>query len=52
MFKNKNFLIFPVIFLLIGCSSGDDDNIALLEASVSSSNDAPAYDDLYNQLAI
>lgn len=47
MFKNKNFLIFPVIFLLIGCSSGDDDNIALLEASVSSSNDAPAYDETY-----
>ena len=47
MFKNKNFLIFSLILLLIGCSSSDDDNIALLEASVSSSNDAPAYNETY-----
>lgn len=47
MFKNKNFLIFPVFLMLIGCSSSDDDSVALLEASVSSSNNAPAYDETY-----
>jgi len=46
MFKIKYFSLFSIILLLIGCS-GSDENISSLEATVTSSNDAPLYDETY-----
>ena len=47
MFKINLLKTIPAILLLISCSGGDDDNILVLEASVSSSNDNPAYNETY-----
>ncbi len=42
-----NHLILPITLLLIGCSGSDGDSVPALEASVTSSNDAPLYDESY-----
>ncbi len=47
MFKINLLKTIPVILLLMSCSGGDDDNISVLEASISSSNDNPAYNETY-----
>ena len=41
MFKFKYFTLFSFTLLLISCSGSDDDGISTLEATVTSSNDAP-----------
>ena len=47
MFKINLLNTIPVILLLISCSGGDDDNRSVLEASISSSNDNPEYNETY-----
>ena len=47
MFKIKYLTLFSITLLLIGCSGSDDDSISTLEATVTSSNDAPLYDETY-----
>ena len=47
MFKIKYFSLFSITLLLIGCSGSDDDAVSTLEATVTSSNDAPLYDETY-----
>ena len=47
MFKIKYFSLFSITLLLIGCSGSDDESISTLEATVTSSNDAPLYDETY-----
>lgn len=47
MLKNKYLSIFPIILLLIGCSGSDGESVADLAATVTSSNDAPLYDETY-----
>jgi len=47
MFKINLLKTIPVILLLMSCSGGDDDNTFVLEASISSSNDNPAYNETY-----
>ena len=47
MFKIKYFTLFSITLLLIGCSGSDNDNLLTIEATVTSSNDNPAYDEVY-----
>ena len=47
MFKIKHFSLFSITLLLIGCSGSDGESISTLEATVTSSNDAPLYDETY-----
>ena len=47
MFKFKYFTLFSFTLLLISCSGSDGDSIPTLEATVTSSNDAPLYDETY-----
>ena len=47
MFKIKYLTLFSITLLLIGCSGSDDENLSTLEATVTSSNDAPLYDETY-----
>ena len=47
MFKIKYLTLFSITLLLIGCSGSDDENVSTLEATVTSSNDAPLYDETY-----
>ena len=47
MFKIKYFSLFSIVLLLIGCSGSDGENLSTLEASVTSSNDTPLYDETY-----
>ena len=47
MFKLNNFITFSVILALFGCSGGDSDSLSTIEATVTSSNDNPAYDEVY-----
>ena len=47
MFKIKYLTLFSITLLLIGCSGSDDENLSTLEATVTSSNDAPLYDEIY-----
>lgn len=47
MFKLNNFITFSVILALVGCSGGDSDSLPTIEATVTSSNDNPAYDEVY-----
>ena len=47
MFKLNNFITLSVILALVGCSGSDSDNLSTIEATVTSSNDNPAYDEVY-----
>ena len=47
MFKLKNFITLSVILALVGCSGSDSDGLSTIEATVTSSNDNPAYDEVY-----
>ena len=47
MFKIKYLTLFSFTLLLIGCSGSDGESVSTLEASVTSSNDAPLYDETY-----
>ena len=47
MFKLNNFTTLSVILALVGCSGSDSDNLSTIEATVTSSNDNPAYDEVY-----
>ncbi len=47
MFKIKYFTLFSFTLLLIGCSGSDNENLSTIEATVTSSNDNPAYDEVY-----
>ena len=46
MFKIKYLTLFSIL-LLIGCSGSDGESVSTLEATVTSSNDAPLYDETY-----
>ena len=47
MFKIKYLTLFSFTLLLIGCSGSDGESVSTLEATVTSSNDAPLYDETY-----
>ena len=47
MFKIKYLTLFSITLLLIGCSGSDGESVSTLEATVTSSNDAPLYDETY-----
>ncbi len=47
MFKLKNFITLSVILALVGCSGNDSESLLTIEATVTSSNDNPAYDEVY-----
>ena len=47
MFKLNNFITLSVILALVGCSGSDSENLSTIEATVTSSNDNPAYDEVY-----
>ena len=47
MFKLNNFITLSVILALVGCSGSDSDGLSAIEATVTSSNDNPAYDEVY-----
>ena len=47
MFKLNNFITLSVILALVGCSGSDSDSLSTIEATVTSSNDNPAYDEVY-----
>ena len=47
MFKLNNFITLSVILALVGCSGSDSDSLLTIEATVTSSNDNPAYDEVY-----
>ena len=47
MFKIKYFSLFSIVLLLIGCSGSDGESVSTLEATVTSSNDTPLYDETY-----
>ena len=47
MFKLNNFTTLSVILALVSCSGSDSDNLSTIEATVTSSNDNPAYDEVY-----
>ena len=47
MFKLKNFITLSVILALVGCSGSDSESLLTIEATVTSSNDNPAYDEVY-----
>ena len=47
MFKLNNFISLSVILALVGCSGSDSDGLSTIEATVTSSNDNPAYDEVY-----
>ena len=47
MFKIKYLSLFSITLLLIGCSGSDGESVSTLEATVTSSNDAPLYDETY-----
>ena len=47
MFKLNNFTTLSVILALVGCSGSDSDGLSTIEATVTSSNDNPAYDEVY-----
>ena len=50
MFKIKYLTLFSITLLLIGCSGSDGESVPTLEATVTSSNDAPLYDETYLSL--
>ncbi len=47
MFKIKYFSLFSITLVLISCSGSDGESVPTLEAIVTSSNDAPLYDETY-----
>ncbi len=47
MFKINNFIIISFILALVSCSGSDEDNSIIVEASISSSNDSPNYNEVY-----
>lgn len=47
MFKLNNFITLSVILALVGCSGSDGEGLSTIEATVTSSNDNPAYDEVY-----
>ena len=47
MFKLNNFITLSVILALVGCSGSDSGGLSTIEATVTSSNDNPAYDEVY-----
>ena len=47
MFKLNNFITLSVMLALVGCSGSDSDGLSTIEATVTSSNDNPAYDEVY-----
>ena len=47
MFKLNNFITLSVILALVGCSGSDSDSLSTIEATVTSSNDNPSYDEVY-----
>ena len=47
MFKIKYLTLFSFTLLLIGCSGSDGESVSTLEATVTSSNEAPLYDETY-----
>ena len=47
MFKIKYLAAFPIALLLMSCSGSDGDGVSTLEATVTSSNDTPLYDETY-----
>ena len=47
MFKLNNFITLSVILALVGCSGSDGESLSTIEATVTSSNDNPAYDEVY-----
>ena len=47
MFKLNNFITLSVILALVGCSGSDSESLSTIEATVTSSNDNPAYDEVY-----
>ncbi len=47
MFKLNNFITLSLILALVGCSGSDSDGLPTIEATVTSSNDNPAYDEVY-----
>jgi hypothetical protein len=47
MFKIKYFAALPIALLLMSCSGSDDDGVSTLEATVTSSNDTPLYNETY-----
>ena len=47
MFKLNNFITLSVILALVGCSGNDSESLSTIEATVTSSNDNPAYDEVY-----
>ena len=47
MFKLSNFITLSVILALVGCSGSDSDSLSTIEATVTSSNDNPSYDEVY-----
>ena len=47
MFKLNNFITLSVILAFFGCSGSDSDSLSTIEATVTSSNDNPAYDEVY-----
>lgn len=47
MFKIKYLSFFPIALLLISCSGSDVEGVSIIEASVTSSNDTPSYNETY-----
>ena len=47
MFKLNNFITLSVILALVSCSGSDSESLSTIEATVTSSNDNPAYDEVY-----
>jgi hypothetical protein len=47
MLKIKYLTLFSITLLLIGCSGSDGESVSTIEATVTSSNDAPLYDETY-----
>ena len=47
MFKLNNFITLSVILAFVGCSGSDGESLSTIEATVTSSNDNPAYDEVY-----
>ena len=47
MFNFKNLFVYSLLLILVSCSGSDGDSLPPLEVSISSSNEAPFYDETY-----